>query len=55
MKKRVNLIFWKKLGDIQRARYLEKKLFLRKKIYSLNMEDKILVVDRLNIFNMIVS
>lgn len=46
---------WKKLGDVYEANSLVSKLFLRKNMYSLKMEDGGSIVDHLNAFNMIVA
>jgi len=46
---------WKKLGDIYQGKSLVNKLFLRKKLYSLKMEEGASITDHLNLFNMIIA
>lgn len=46
---------WKKLGDIYQGKSLVNKLFLRKKLYSLIMEEGGSIADHLNAFNMLVA
>lgn len=46
---------WNKLGDIYQGESLVNNLFLRKKLYSLKMDEGTLVADHLNTFNMIVA
>jgi len=44
----------KKLGDIYQGKSLVNKLFLRKNLYSLKMEEGASIADHLNVFNMII-
>ena len=46
---------WEKLGNLYQYKYLVNKLFLRKKLYHLRMEDGDSVIDHLNVFNTLVS
>lgn len=46
---------WNKLGYIYQGKYLVNKLFLRKNLYSLKMDEGTYVVDHLNVFNMMVA
>ena len=46
---------WKKLGDIYQGKSLVNKLFLRKKLYSLRMDEGGSVADHLNAFNMLIA
>ena len=46
---------WKKLGDIYQGKSLVNKILLRKKLYSLKMDEGMVVVDHLNMFNMVIS
>ena len=46
---------WEKLGNLYQSKSLVNKLFLRKKLYHLRMEDGDSVTDHLNVFNTLVS
>ena len=46
---------WEKLGNLYQSKSLVNKLFLRKKLYHLRMEDGDYVTDHLKIFNTLVS
>ena len=46
---------WKKLGDIYQGKSLINKLFLRKKLYSLKMDDGRTMEDHLNVSNMVIA
>ena len=46
---------WDKLGSLYQTKSLVNKLFLRKKLYHLRMEDGDSVTDHLNVFNTLVS
>ena len=46
---------WDKLGNLYQSKSLVNKLFLRKKLYHLRMEDGDSVTDHLNVFNTLVS
>ena len=46
---------WEKLGNLYQSKSLVNKLFLRKKLYHLRMEDGDSMVDHLNFFNTLVS
>ena len=45
---------WEKLGNLYQSKSLVNKLFLRKKLYHLKMEDGDSMVDHLNVFNTLV-
>jgi hypothetical protein len=45
---------WDKLGNLYQSKSLVKKLFLRKKLYHLRMEDGYSVTEHLNAFNTLV-
>jgi len=46
---------WEKLGNLYQSKSLVNKLFLRKKLYHLRMEDGDSMTDHLNILNTLVS
>ena len=46
---------WEKLGNLYQSKSLVNKLFLRKQLYHLWMEDGDSVKDHLNVFNTLVS
>ena len=46
---------WDKLGNLYQSKSLVNKLFLRKKLYHLRMEDGDSVTEHLNAFNTLVS
>jgi hypothetical protein len=46
---------WEKLGNLYQSKPLVNKLFLRKKLYHLRMEDGDSMTDHLNVFNTLVS
>jgi hypothetical protein len=46
---------WEKLGNLYQSKSLVNKLFLRKKLYHLRMEDGDSVTEHLNAFNTLVS
>jgi hypothetical protein len=46
---------WDKLGNLYKSKSLVNKLFLRKKLYNLRMEDGDSVIEHLNAFNTLVS
>ena len=46
---------WEKLGNLYQSKSFVNKLFLRKKLYHLRMEDGDSVTNHLNIFNTLVS
>ena len=46
---------WEKLGNLYQSKSLVNKLFLRKKLYHLRMEDGDSMTDHLNVFNSMVS
>jgi hypothetical protein len=46
---------WDKLGNLYQSKPLVNKLFLRKKLYHLRMEDRDSVIEHLNAFNTLVS
>ena len=46
---------WEKLGNLYLSKSLVNKLFLRKKLYHLRMEDGDFVTEHLNSFNTLVS
>ena len=46
---------WEKLGNLYQSKSLVNKLFLRKKMYHLRMEDGESVTDHLNVFNTLAS
>jgi hypothetical protein len=46
---------WEKLGNLYQSKFLVNKLFLRKRLYHLRMEDGHSVIDHLNSFNTLVS
>jgi hypothetical protein len=46
---------WDKFGNLYQSKSLVKKLFLRKKLYHLRMEDGESMTDHLNSFNTLVS
>ena len=46
---------WEKLGNLYWSKSLVNKLFLRKKLYHLRMEDGDSMTDHLNAFNTLVS
>ena len=46
---------WDKLGTLYQSKSLVNKLFLRKKLYNLRMEDGDSVTEHLNAFNTVVS
>ena len=46
---------WEKLGNLYQSKSLVNKLFLRKKLYHLRMEDGDSVTYHLNVFNTLVS
>ena len=46
---------WEKLGNLYQSKSLVNKLFLRKKLYHLRMEDGDSVTNHLNVFNTLVS
>jgi hypothetical protein len=46
---------WDKLGNLYQSKSLVNKLFLRKKLYHIRMEDGYSVTDYLNVFNTLVS
>ena len=46
---------WDKLGNLYQSKSLVNKLFLRKKLYHIRMEDVDYVTDHLNAFNTLVS
>jgi hypothetical protein len=46
---------WNKLGNLYQSKSLVNKLFLRKKLYHLRMEDGDSVTEHLNVFNTLVS
>ena len=46
---------WEKLGNLYQSKSLVNKLFLRKKLYHLMMEDGDSVTDHLNVFNTLIS
>jgi hypothetical protein len=46
---------WEKLGNLYQSKSLVNKLFLRKKLYHLRMEDGDSMVEHLNAFNTLVS
>jgi hypothetical protein len=46
---------WDKLGNLYQSKFLVNKLFLRKKLYHLRMEDRDYVTEHLNDFNTLVS
>ena len=46
---------WEKLGNLYQSKSLVNKLFLRKKLYHLRMEDGDFMIEHLNVFNTLVS
>ena len=46
---------WEKLGNLYQSQSLVNKLFLRKKLYHLRMEDGDSMTDHLNFFNTLVT
>ena len=46
---------WEKLGNLYQSRSLVNKLFLRKKLYHLRLEDGDFVANHLNVFNTLLS
>ena len=46
---------WDKLGNLYQSKSLVNKLFLRKKLYHIRMEDGYFVIELLNAFNTLVS
>jgi hypothetical protein len=46
---------WDKLGNLYQSKYLVNKLFLRKKLYHLRMEDRDSMTEHLNAFDTMVS
>ena len=46
---------WKKLSEIYQAKSLVKMIFLRKKMYSLRMEEGGWIFEHLESFNMLVT
>jgi hypothetical protein len=46
---------WDKLGNLYQSKSLVKKLFIRKKLYHLRVEDGDSVTEHLNAFNNLVS
>ena len=46
---------WKKLGDVYQGKSLVNKLFPRKKLYSLKMDEGTGVADHLNALNMVIA
>jgi hypothetical protein len=46
---------WNKLGNLYQSKSLVNKLFLRKKMYNIRMEDGYSVTEHLNAFNTLVS
>jgi hypothetical protein len=46
---------WDKLGNLYQSKSMVNKLFLRKKLYHLRMEDRDSVIEHLNAFNTLVS
>ena len=46
---------WKKLSEIYQLKSLVNKIFLRKKLYSLRMEEGGWIYEYLEIFNMLVT
>ena len=46
---------WTRLGSVYQAKSLVNKLFLRKKLYSLKMEEGGSVTEHLNVFNLLVA
>jgi hypothetical protein len=46
---------WDKMGNLYQSKTLANKLFLRKKLYHLRMEDGDSVTEHLNAFNTLVS
>jgi hypothetical protein len=46
---------WDKLGNLYQSKFLVNKLFLRKKLYHLRMEDGDSVTEHINAFNTLVS
>lgn len=46
---------WTRLGSVYQAKSLVNKLFLRKKLYSLRMEEGGSITDHLNAFNLLIT
>ena len=46
---------WEKLGNLYQSKSLANKLFFRKKLYHLRMEDSESMIDHINAFNTLVS
>lgn len=46
---------WEKLGNLYQSKSMVNKLFLRKKLYLLRMNDGDLVIEHLNAFNIVIS
>ena len=46
---------WGKLGNLYQSKSMVNKLFLRKKLYHLRMEDGDSMTDHLNVFNTLIS
>ena len=46
---------WETLGNLYQSKFLVNKLFLRKKLYHLRMEDGDSMTDHLNVLNTLVS
>ena len=46
---------WTWLGSVYQAKSLVNKLFLRKKLYSLRMDEGGFVIDHLNSFNLLIA
>ena len=46
---------WTQLGSVYQAKFLVNKLFLRKKLYSLRMEEGGSIADHLNAFNLLIA
>ena len=46
---------WTRLGSVYQAKSLVNKLFLRKKLYSLRMEEGGSIADHLNAFNLLIA
>lgn len=54
-KEKTTYSLWKKLGDIYQGKSLVNRLFLRNKLYSLNMDEGMTMQDHLNSFNVVIA